>query len=164
MNKNTIVSALFILLAIIIATGSIYLVLSYATDMLNAIVTFVSTNDLSKLDKCGINTPAQFGKLKADLATLILPAIYMGMPLILVVVGALTFLAGFYYHKARHEDEYKKAQLAEREMVHKLVKKIEVEKAPAEPEEPEEVAPAQEPVDEEPEQEAPAPKAAKKKK
>jgi hypothetical protein len=129
MNKNTIVSVLFVVLALIVAGGSIYLILSYATDMLNAIVTFVSTNNLTDLEKCGMNMPSEFAKVRAELATLILPFLYIGMPAILIVVGILMFLAGFYFHKSRHEDEAKKKEQIEREMVHKLVRKLEVGKS-----------------------------------
>ena len=151
MNKNTIVSVLFIVLTIIIAAGSIYLVLSYATDLLNAIVTFVSSNDISKVDKCGMTIPPEFLRLRTDLATLILPFLYIGMPVIIIVVGALMFVGGFYYHKSKFEDEKAKKDQMEREMVHKLVKKLDVGKqedfAEMQDTPPvEEEAPAQEPM------------------
>ena len=172
MNKNTIVSALFVLLALVVAVGASYLVLSYATGVLNAIVVFVSTNDLNNLGKCGISVPPEFAKLKADIFTVIVPFLNIGMPAVLLVVGVLMFLAGFYYHKSRHEDEEQLKERMQREMVHKLVRKIEVEKkAPgsspddefAEPESIED-APSQEdaPADEPPP--APAQKAIPKKK
>jgi hypothetical protein len=170
MNKNTIVSVLFVVLALIVAVGSIYLILSYATDMLNAIVTFVSTNNLTDLEKCGMKMPTEFAKVRADLTTVILPFLYIGMPAILIVVGILMFLAGFYSHKSRHEDEAKKKEQIEREMVHKLVRKLEVGKPQptAGPQDVEPALPEPEPpvmeVQSEPEEESapvemPAPKA-----
>jgi hypothetical protein len=164
MNKNTLVSALFVVLAMIVAAGSIYLVLSYATDMLNAIVAFVSTNDLSKLEKCGINLPAEFGRLKADLTAIILPFLYIGMPAVIIVVGILTFLAGFYFHKSKHEDECVKKEQIEREMVHKLVRKISVENKPAgdQPQPGTESMPLPEEAEGGAQQDAPAPEPAPK--
>ncbi len=150
MNKNTIVSVLFVILAIIVAAGSIYLVLSYVTNLLSAIVTFVSSNDMSTLAKCGLTIPAEFIKLRSDLVTLISPALYMGMPAILIVVGILMFAGGFYYHKSKFEDEKTKKDQMEREMVHKLVKKLDVGKQenPAETQDvpAEEETPVQEPA------------------
>jgi hypothetical protein len=163
MNKNKIASILLVLLGLIIAGGSVYLVLSYATDIMNAIVEFVSSNDLSKLDKCGISTPPQFMKMRADLTTVILPFLYIGMPLILLVLSMLMFMAGFYYHRARHEDEYKKNEEMERQMVHKLVKKIGVSKPPEEEEAPStEIASEPEPEPEEEEEAPPLVKPGKK--
>jgi hypothetical protein len=145
--------------------------------MMNAIVTFVSSNDISKLDKCGMTIPPEFIKLKTDLATLILPFMYIGMPVILIVVGVLMFLGGFYYNKSRFEDEKSKKDQMEREMVHKLVRKLDVGKSPgagppSEPSEPETVEETSEPetpeeseeIPPEPEEVKPAAKTKKKRK
>ncbi len=128
MNNNTIVCALFVILTVIIAAGSFYFVLSYATSLLNAIVAFVSSNDMSALAKCGMTIPTEFVRLRTDLATLILPFLYIGIPAILIVVGILMFAGGFYYHKSKSEDEQAKKDQMEREMVHRLVKKLDAGK------------------------------------
>lgn len=128
MNNNTIVCVLFVILTIIIAAGSFYLVLSYATSMLNAIVAFVSSNDMSTLSKCGMTIPIEFVRLRTDLTTLILPFLYIGIPAVLIAVGILMFAGGFYYHKSKSEDEQAKKDQMEREMVHRLVKKLDVGK------------------------------------
>jgi len=141
MNKNKVASILLVVLGLIIAGGAVYLVLSYATDVLQAIVDFASSNDLSKLDKCGISMPPQFMKMKADLFTVIMPFLWIGMPIVLLVISMLMFMAGFYYHRARHEDEYRKSEQLERDMVHKIVNKM---GTPVKPEEPEEVLPEEE--------------------
>jgi type IV secretory pathway VirB10-like protein len=122
-----------------------------------------------------MNMPSEFAKVRADLASIILPALYIGMPIVLLIVGILMFCAGFYFHMSRHEDEAKKKEQIEREMVHKLVRKLgagksqpgEAEGAPAEPGQPameegppeEEAEPA--PEEEAPEEEAPSAKTTK---
>jgi uncharacterized protein YneF (UPF0154 family) len=184
MSKYKFVSGLFVVLALLVIVGASYVIIQYATGMINAIVDFVTTNDYSKLQQCGITVPTEFGKLKNEFATLILPTLYIGLPGLLLVVSALMFLAGFYFHRGKIEDDAKKHEEIEREMVHKIVKKMEAEKggppvrmatqqrpaqraAPAE-EEPEEEPEAEEeePAEEEPEEEPeelPKPKPAMKK-
>ncbi len=161
MGKNKIVSYLFVLLGLLVIVGAAYVIISYVTDVFQAISDFVTTNDYSKLQKCGITPPPQFEKLRADLPTIILPSLYLGMPLLLIIISAIMFLAGYYYHKGRHEDEIKKTQELERKLVHKIVNRIEAEVEEDEPEsEPEEEP---EPVPAEPEKAAPAKPARKKK-
>lgn len=175
MSKYKVVSYLFLLLGILVIVGSAYVIISYANDIISAVVTFVTTNDYSKLQQCGITAPAEFTKLKAEFTTLILPALYLGLPLLLVVISALMFFSGFYYHKGKLEDDSRKHEQLEREMVHKIVRKMEAEKSPARKAQPsrmleEEGEPpsAEEseeaPADEEPEEEEPPPRVARKKK
>ncbi|MEW6748209.1 MAG: hypothetical protein AB1295_00670 [Candidatus Micrarchaeota archaeon] len=169
MNRFKLTSFLFIMLGALVMFGAAYVVISYAQGVIGAIVDFVTTNDFTKLQQCGVNPPGEFNKLKSEFATLILPALYLGIPVLLLVISALMFLAGFYYHKGKLQDDSMKAEQLEREMVHKVVQKMEREKRPAarrvlqgpedEPEEapreeeeaPEE-GPAQEPADEGPEE------------
>ncbi|MFH0884083.1 MAG: hypothetical protein V1861_00040 [Candidatus Micrarchaeota archaeon] len=185
MSKYKLVSGLFVILSLLVIVGAAYIIIQYATGMINAVVDFVTTNDYSKLQQCGITPPSEFAKVKNEFATLILPALYIGLPGLLLVVSALMFLAGFYYHRGKLEDDAKKHEELEREMVHKIVKKMESEKGgqparavpppsrapPARPgslKEPEEAeeepAPVEEaPAEEEPE-ELPRPKPVLKKK
>ena len=171
MNKSKIVSILFVLLGIVVMIGSIYVIMSYATDMLQAIVDFVTTNDFTKLQQCGVNAPTQFSKIKADFVTIIMPFMYVGLPLIMITLSALMFLGGFYYHKAKDEEETKKTSELKRQMVQKIVKKMSASQ-PSEPSAPEETEAAEEDEpateeapeeEEEPEEEEPKPKARKKK-
>ena len=176
MSKYKLISYLFVLLGVILIVGSAYMIMSYSSDILRAIVDFVTTNDFTKLQQCGVNPPPQFGKIKADLTTLILPFLYAGIPLLLFVISALMFMGGVYYHKGKFEDETRKHDEMERQMVHKLVQKmgksalrVPPQEAEDEREAPEEEAPAEEepPVEEEPEEvppAQPATKAAKKRK
>ena len=128
MNRSKFVSLLFVVLGLLVIVGAAYVIISYATEMMTSVVNFVTTNDFTKLQQCGITPPEQFNKLKNDLTTIVLPSLYIGLPLLLIVLSSLMFLAGFYYHKGRHEDELKKVKAMEREMVHKVVKKMSKEK------------------------------------
>ncbi len=172
MNKYKMVSYLFVLLGLILIVGAAYMIISYSSDILGAIVNFVTTNDFTKLQQCGVNPPPQFAKIRVDLTTVILPFLYVGIPLLLIIISALMFMGGVYYHKGKFEDEAKKHEELERQMVHKLVQRMgkSAPTAPREMEEEsappaEEEAPAEEELPaEEPEEVPPPPpvKSAKK--
>jgi hypothetical protein len=148
MSKYKLVSGLFVILGLLVIVGAAYVIIQYATGMINAVVDFVTTNDYSKLQQCGITPPSEFAKVKNEFATLILPALYVGLPGLLLVVSALMFLAGFYYHRGKLEDDTKKHEELEREMVHKIVNKMDSEKGgqPARAVPPQRVPPARPPV------------------
>ncbi len=124
MNKSKMVGFLFVLLGALVIVGSAYVIIAYASAMFGAIVDFVTTNDFAKLQQCGVTPPAQFNKLKNELTTVVLPSLYIGLPLLLIILSFLMFLAGFYYHKGRHEEELRRVEEMEREMVHRVVKKM----------------------------------------
>lgn len=165
MNKYKLMSYLLILLGAVVIVGSGYMIYSYSSTIISAIVNFISTNDYSKLQQCGVNTPPEFNKVKADFATVILPFFYVGLPVVLILVSYLMFMAGFYFHRGKQEDDAKKHEQLEREMVHKIVNKMQTEKPPAPSrgmpskkpapaqEEPEEEAQEEEPAEEEPSEE-----------
>jgi len=131
MSKYKLVSYLFVILGLLVITGASYIIVMYATGLINAVVDFVTTNDHSKLQQCGVSPPTEFAKLKNEFATLVLPALYLGIPAVLIVVSALMFLAGTYYYRGKLEDEGRKHEELERQMVHKIVKKMETERVPA---------------------------------
>jgi hypothetical protein len=64
--------------------------------------------------------------------TSILPFMYIGVPLMLAIVSVLMFMGGVYYHRGKSDDEQKKHEDLEREVVHNLVQKIN-RPGPAEP-------------------------------
>jgi len=129
MNKNKILSWLMILLAVIISVGSIFVLISYSTDILKAVVDFITQNDLKKLASCGAVFPSQFDTIKSDFTALLLPVLYYGTPLLLVVVSSLMFSAGYFYCKGRFEDESKKREEIERDMVRKAAERLARQKA-----------------------------------
>ena len=129
MNKNKILSWLMILLAVIVSVGSIFVLISYATDILKAVVDFITQNDLKKLASCGAVFPSQFDTIKNDFTALLLPALYYGTPLLLLLVSLLMFCAGYFYSKGKSEDESKKREDIERDMVRKATERLVRQKA-----------------------------------
>ncbi|MHA2334921.1 MAG: hypothetical protein ACXAEU_23030 [Candidatus Hodarchaeales archaeon] len=129
MNKNKFTSWLFVLLALLVVIGSVFVLISYATDVLNAVVDFITLNDMKELSKCGATLPPQFNTIKGDFTTLILPVLYYGIPLLLIVVSVLMFFAGFFYHKGRTQEDEKNRAEIEREMVRKAAERVVKQKA-----------------------------------
>ncbi len=129
MNKNKILSCLFVILGLIVIIGSIFVLVSYATDILNAVVNFVTSNDLPKLAQCGAVIPSEFSNIKADFTSLLLPMLYYGVPVLLLVVSVLMFLSGYFYNKGRQEDEARKKDEIEREMIRKAAERVARQKA-----------------------------------
>ncbi len=125
MRKEKIASAVFFVLAFLIVVGTMYSVLNYVSNVVQAIIDFVISQDYQKLQACGVTPPEEFVRLKSDFPQIIIPALYWGIPLIFFVVFVLAFLAGVYYQKGKHEDE--------RELeakMHEAVKKLAKDKRP----------------------------------
>jgi hypothetical protein len=97
MGKHNVVSGILVLVVILIIVVSTYTVLSYATGVLNAAVAFASSDQAGKLKACGITPPPELFKLEADVPTLVLPAIYVGLPGLAIIIAILMFIAGYYY-------------------------------------------------------------------
>ena len=96
-------------------------------------VDFITSNNLSDLQECGVASTSLFSKLKGELAPIILPSLYIGLPLLLVVISILMFLAGFYYNRGKEQEESLQGEQTEREMVHKVVRRLETERIPQSP-------------------------------
>ncbi|MBD3209865.1 hypothetical protein GF318_00615 [Candidatus Micrarchaeota archaeon] len=124
MNKNKLIGILFVVLGALVIVGASYFVINYASSMLTAIVDFVTTSDFAKLQQCGVSLPPEFHTLKNDLTTIVLPFLYLGIPIILIGLSFLMFLGGFYYHRGRYEEEMVRMKDLERHMLHQAVKKI----------------------------------------
>lgn len=54
----------------------------------------------------------------------ILSVVFPMLTVLLVVLSILMFLSGFYYYKAKIEDEAQKSEQRQREMLQKIVRKV----------------------------------------
>jgi hypothetical protein len=97
MGKHNVVSGILVLIVILMIVVSTYTVLNYTTGVLNAAVAFASSDQAGKLTSCGITPPPELFKLQADVPTLILPAVYLGLPGLTILIAILMFIAGYYY-------------------------------------------------------------------
>ncbi|MFH1785251.1 MAG: hypothetical protein ABH842_02395 [Candidatus Micrarchaeota archaeon] len=129
MSKYKSMSYMFVLLTILLIFVFVYLSSDYVNSMLNAIIDFLNKNGISNLQECGILLPPDLTHLNADLNVIILPFLYYGLPIFFVMISLLMFLAGFYYHKGKIDEHAKAEDQLKRAVVHRLVKKMEKEKA-----------------------------------
>ncbi len=97
MSKNNIVSGVLVLAVILLIASTTIMVVSYTTGILTAAVSFASTEQMAKLQACGVTTPNELIQLKADIPGLLLPAMYVGLPALLIVLSILMFIAGYFY-------------------------------------------------------------------
>ncbi len=97
MGKNNVLSGVLVLIVILMIAIGTVMVVSYSTGVLNAAVGFASSDQLAKLQQCGVSVPVEFYKLRSDIPTLLVPAIYVGLPGMMVILSILMFIAGFYY-------------------------------------------------------------------
>jgi len=106
--KDKILSWVFLGLGVLIIIASVYAVLVFSGSVLSAIVDFVANNDLNKIkSQCAAYVPPQFEDIKRDFATVILPALYLGVPITLIVLSVLMFQAGYYRRKAEEMEKEK---------------------------------------------------------
>lgn len=124
MSKPKLASFLLGLLGLVIIVGASYVATVYSTAILNSIADFLSSNNVNALKNCGITPPTQFNEIKADMTRTLLPALYIGLPLVMLLVAAFMFLAGYYYHKARLHDDTLKKDNMRKELEQEIVKKV----------------------------------------
>lgn len=101
MGKHNVVSGILVLVVILMIAISTFMVVTYTTGVLTAAVAFASTDQIAKLQACGITTPTELFKLRADIPSLLLPAIYVGLPGLMIILAILMFIAGYYYGTGR---------------------------------------------------------------
>lgn len=103
MSKQSAASGILVLVVILMIVISTFMAINYTTGVLNAAVAFASSDQIGKLQACGVTPPAELFKLKADVPTFLLPAIYVGLPGIMVIIAMLMFMAGYYYASGRED-------------------------------------------------------------
>lgn len=114
MRKSGWTSYLFIVIGVFLISIATYLVISYSGKVLDGAIEFLTSNDASKLRSCGITVPSGLMSLRNDLIGVILPFTYVGLPLYLVALSLVMFASGYYFHKAKNEDDQFSKDEAER--------------------------------------------------
>ncbi len=112
MNRQKLIGITLVILGVLLVLGSAYAILSYAGNVLNAMLDFVTTNDMAALQRCGVNMPERLASLKYDITSVLLPALYLGIPLMLVILSLLMFFGGYYYHQGKHRELIEKRRMS----------------------------------------------------
>ena len=97
MGKHNTVSGVLVLIVILMIAISTIAVVTYTTGVLTAAAAFASSDQIAKMQACGIAAPPELFKLQADVSGLLLPAIYAGLPGLMIIISILMFVAGHYY-------------------------------------------------------------------
>jgi hypothetical protein len=103
--KNQILSILFGAVGVIFVLACLYVGITYLGFIGNVLIDFFTAGNIQSMNECGIATPQEFIDVKDSLPTTLLPAIYIGIPLSLIVTSALMFFSGYYLGKHNSEQE-----------------------------------------------------------
>jgi len=120
MNKNKIMGIMLGIIGVVLLGGGIYIALSYVGAIANATIDFVTTNS-GAISRCGMSIPDEITQLKDQLATTILPGVYLGIPLAVIMISVIMFAGGYFFgrgsfqeqidtHKRREEEVEKEVQ------------------------------------------------------
>lgn len=101
MAKNNTVSGILVGIVILMIAITSYMVVTYSTGVLTAAVAFASTDAVAKMEACGVSAPDELYKLRADVPSLLLPAVYVGFPGLMIIMSIMMFIAGFYFGNDR---------------------------------------------------------------
>lgn len=164
--KNKLMAILFGVIGVIVVLACLYEAVTYLGFIGKALIEFFSPGNISAMNGCGISTPQEFIDIRNQLPTMLLPAIYIGIPVALILISAFMFASGYFYGKHKIEqgmkDSEKRKKEVDEEVSRRLGRKSSGRMKPGpdadEPEEPEEEP---EEPEEEPE-EKPAPKRSRK--
>lgn len=101
MGKHNTLSGIIVIVVILMIAASTYMVVTYATGVLNAAGAFASSDQIAKMQACGITAPPELFKLQADITGVLLPAIYVGLPGLMAIIAILMFIAGYYHSNGK---------------------------------------------------------------
>ena len=97
MGKHNTVSGILVFVVLLMIAASTFAAVYYSTGILAAAVAFISNDQITKFQACGIAAPPELYKLRADIPGIVLPAIYVGLPGLMIIIAILMFIAGYYF-------------------------------------------------------------------
>ncbi len=103
--KNKALAYLFVIIGAVIIVASLYFVISYLSFIGNVMIQFFSANSTAKMSDCGIVMPAELIAIRDQFPTTIIPALYLGLPIVLLLIAGSMFLGGYYWGRGASEAE-----------------------------------------------------------
>lgn len=137
MNKSKFAGIVLGCIGVILLGGGIYLAVSYVGTIMNAMIEFVTTNS-GAISSCGISIPDEIVALKDQVATTILPGLYLGVPLAVILISAVMFAGGYFYGRGSYQDELDRRRKEEEKVEQEVERRISRKKREPKKEEPEE--------------------------
>jgi hypothetical protein len=153
--KNKIFAIVLGLVGAILVVASLYFGISYLSSLGRVIIDFISANNIQTLTSCGIVVPPAFTEISDQFPTTILPMLYLGIPLLVVVISLVMFGSGYFFGKYTMEKEAEAHRLRE-EHIQREVERRTGGKAQAPPSM-KPMAPPEKPLAKPPEKPAPKP-------
>ena len=144
MNGSKLMGIVLGLLGVVLLVGGIYYAITYVGAIMNVMIDFFAQNG-GAIANCGIGVPDELAQLKDQVATVILPGVYLGIPVAVILTSVIMFAGGYFYGKGALQDklhgEKRHAEQMEQEVERRVVerKTKTSKKAAPEPEEEEEV-------------------------
>ena len=103
--KNKVLSLVFGILGILLLIVSLYFAISYLSYIGKVLIDFFSANNVQTISDCGVVIPDEFTEIRNQIPSTILPAVYIGIPLSLILLSALMFFSGYFFGKHKVESE-----------------------------------------------------------
>ena len=103
--KNKIFSILLGVIGVILILACLYFTISYLSYIGKVLIDFFSANNVQAISDCGVFIPDEFTEIRNQIPSTILPAVYIGMPLSLILLSVLMFFSGYFFgkHKVEHD-------------------------------------------------------------
>ena len=103
--KNKVLSLLFGIIGVILVIACLYFAISYLSYIGKVLIDFFSANNVQAISDCGVFIPDEFTEIRNQIPSTILPAVYIGMPLSLILLAVLMFFSGYFFGKHKVESD-----------------------------------------------------------
>ncbi len=161
MLKNKIMSYILSIIGTVIVIGGLYLLISYLSFIGKGAIDFVSVNNVDTISRCGIVVPDMFIQLRDQFATIVVPVLYLGIPVVMILVSIVWFFSGYYFGRYSVEEDLAMEMRKKQEIKQEVEKRLKGKNPSRKVQEPEEEE--EEPEEEEEEEyEEEAPKKKKR--
>ncbi len=150
MKKNKLIGIILGAIGAILVMGGLYFAIYYLNYFGQGLIEFISVNNVDTISRCGIVVPDMFLQLRDQFSTSVLPVLYIGFPLAVIITAGIMFLSGYYFGRSSHEEDLESVEKREKEIEEEVQKRIVGKKTKEEPEVEEEYEVYEEEVEEKP--------------
>mgnify|MGYP006285311953 FL=1 len=120
--KNKLISMALAVIGIVVIVASLYVAISYLSYIGKVLIDFFSANNVQEMSACGVQIPEDFIEIRNQIPSTILPAVYLGIPVVLILISLLMFFSGYFFGKYKVGTEID-AHLRREEEIEEAVKK-----------------------------------------
>ncbi len=124
MKKNKLISLVLAIIGATLVIGGLYFVISYLSYLGKGVIDFVSVNNVDTISRCGIIVPDMFLQLRDQFAVTIVPLLYLGIPIAVIILSIIWFASGFYLGKSRVEEDLESKERKKREIEDEIEKRL----------------------------------------